>query len=354
MAKRVPKLPHGDGRRRIRRHFGAASNYGQDFTLYFPNHQQPMSADEFLKHFRFTRADIPRLRRALRVPAVVWHGDGCRIDGEEALLIFLKRMAYACRWVDLEFFFGRCEGYLSTVCSAVLDIIYPFAYHLLHEFDHRSMRKWAHTFAKAFRDVGCPIHNMVGCIDGTFREFCRPSIDGYAGPAQRRQYSGHHGGHGNNHQGVETPDGIRREMHGPFNGPTNDKKMLRESAILRRMARFLPGFCLFGDKGYHLHNIALQTMIAGDPRNLTADELAFNDFMSKMRIAVEWSFGKVVQNWAFVDFYKNQKLYKQPVAKYWFAAVLLTNCHSCLYSNQTSMYFGVPTPDLEDYLAGAY
>ncbi len=34
--------------------------------------------------------------------------------------------------------------------------------------------------------------------DGTFREFCRPSEDGYNGPAQRIQYSGHKKAHGTN------------------------------------------------------------------------------------------------------------------------------------------------------------
>ena len=48
---------------------------------------------------------------------------------------------------------------------------------------------------------------------------------------------------------------------------------------------------------------------------------------------LEWSFGKCVVLWVFCDFKKNQKLYLQPVAKYWLSAVLLTNCHSCLYGD---------------------
>ena len=69
---------------------------------------------------------------------------------------------------------------------------------------------------------------------------------------------------------------------------------------------------------------------------------------------VRWSFGKVKTLFAFVDFSKNQKLYLQPLASYWLSATLLANCHSCLYGNQTSQYFRVPTPDLEDYLAAAF
>ena len=44
----------------------------------------------------------------------------------------------------------------------------------------------------------------------------RPCKDGYAGLAQRVQYSGAKKTHGNNQQGLETPDGMIIEMHGPF------------------------------------------------------------------------------------------------------------------------------------------
>jgi hypothetical protein len=76
--------------------------------------------------------------------------------------------------------------------------------------------------------------------------------------------------------------------------------------------------------------------------------------MSKIRQPVEWSFGKIGNLFAFVDFEKNQKLYLQPVASYWQIAALLTNCHSCLYGNETSKYFRVPTPELEVYVASAF
>ena len=86
---------------------------------------------------------------------------------------------------------------------------------------------------------------------------------------------------------------------------------------------------------------------------LTPRQVRYNLVMSKLRQAVEWSFGKVTNIWAFIDFKKNQKLYLQPVAKYYLVGVLLKNCHSCMYGNQTSRYFQVPTPELEDYLANA-
>ena len=220
------------------------------------------------------------------------------------------------------------------------------------------------VFAAAFKAKGCPLPHCWALLDGTFRNFCRPAKDGYAGTAQRIQWSGHKRHHGNNHQGLETPDGIVVEMHGPFEGRTHDQRMLKESGLLERIVQYckLWAFCggvyllilfyVFGDRGYAHGNPALQVPYKGAA--LTARQTGYNLSMSKMRQPVEWSFGKVGRYFAFVDFYKNQKLYLQPVASYWQIACMLKNCHSCLYGNQTSMYFLVPTPELEEYLKNAF
>ena len=54
----------------------------------------------------------------------------------------------------------------------------------------------------------------------------------------------------------------------------------------------------------------------------------------------------------FLDFKKNQKILLQPVGKFYIVGALLTNCHTCLYSCQTSEYFGIDPPSLETYLEG--
>ncbi len=189
-----------------------------------------------------------------------------------------------------------------------------------------------------------------------FGGFCRPYIDGYNGPAQQAQYSGHKKCHGNNHQGCTTPDGILVEMHGPYSGRTNDIKMLTRSSLLDRLmhAGVYRGisYCAFGDRGYPRGNPWLHVPFSG--RHLPPPQAQYNLCMSRVRQCVEWSFGKVGILYAFVDFDKNQKLYLQPVASYWQVAALLANCHSCLYGNETAQYFGLPTPELEVYMAGAF
>ena len=72
--------------------------------------------------------------------------------------------------------------------------------------------------------------------------------------------------------------------------------------------------------------------------------------MSSVRQCVEWEFEKVVRLWAFFDFGKNLKLFLSPVGKLYIVGVLLTNCHTCLRESETSEYFQLNPPSLEEYL----
>lgn len=212
MKKKAPRLSCGEGSRRTPILFGRSSNYGMDL-------EQKLWPGEFLAHFRFAPSDIPRLVTALQIPDEIVAG-GCRIDGEEALLIFLKRFSYANRHIDLVRFFGRSVGFISTICKAVLLHLAPIANKLLMEFDHRRLQPLMKLFAAAIhaKAGGHCLDNIWAFIDGTFRAFCRPGKDGYSGMAQRAVWTKRKKKHGSNNQGIETPDGIIVEMHGPFQG----------------------------------------------------------------------------------------------------------------------------------------
>lgn len=110
-------------------------------------------------------------------------------------------------------------------------------------------------------------------------------------------------------------------------------------------------FVLYGDPAYPVSDI----LIAPYPSsNQELHARAFNRSMSAVRQAVEWGFAKVIQQFAFVDFSKNQKCELQDVGGMYNAAVLLTNCHTCLYGSQTNQYFGITPPTLEQYLSWFY
>ena len=73
--------------------------------------------------------------------------------------------------------------------------------------------------------------------------------------------------------------------------------------------------------------------------------------MSSHRIAVEWNFGSVSSNFAFVNYPSNTKVYNciylLPIGLYYKVTVLMSNCNACLYGNQVNTYFGTQPPQLE-------
>jgi hypothetical protein len=183
---------------------------------------------------------------------------------------------------------------------------------------------------------------------------CVLSVGGYNGLAQQSVYSGHKKCHGHNNQGIITPDGIIVEMYGPFQGRTNDMRMLFSSGLLARCFQhcWVNGvlYYLYGDKGYNRGHPCLQVPIGGPAGALTPAQQHYNGQLSRVRISVEWGFGKVKGLFAYVDYKKCMRLYGNPVMSYWQCAVLLTNCHTCLYGSLTSQYYDVPPPYVEDYL----
>ena len=106
------------------------------------------------------------------------------------------------------------------------------------------------------------------------------------------------------------------------------------------------------------------TIVYGDPEyqmcryvmapykgiELSNDEINFRTTMAQYRIIVEWAFGKVINEWACLDYNKKLNLFLKPVAKYYEVGVLLSNFRSCMYSNQSIQTFEVPVPSLAEYL----
>ncbi|KXS15640.1 hypothetical protein M427DRAFT_98749 [Gonapodya prolifera JEL478] len=109
--------------------------------------------------------------------------------------------------------------------------------------------------------------------------------------------------------------------------------MNRGACIPIRNAAHLPdGRCiqLYGDPAYGQNPFIIAPFCSA---RITAIQAMHNADMSAVRIAIEQCFGKVLALFAWVDFKKNQKLLLQPLGLYYKVAVLLTNCHTCLYGS---------------------
>lgn len=152
-------------------------------------------------------------------------------------------------------------------------------------------------------------------------------------------------------QSVHAPNGLIAHLFGPIEGRRHDAFMLGESGLIHILQRFRKPngepYIIYGDPAYgNTRNILAPFRGA----RLTADQQEFNSQMSKVRCSVEWGFGKIIQNFAYLDFKKNLKVLLQSVAKYYVVGVLLTNCHTCLYGSPTSTSFNLDPPSLETYL----
>ena len=153
-------------------------------------------------------------------------------------------------------------------------------------------------------------------------------------------------------QSVHAPNGLILNMFGPIEGRRHDTFMLDVSGIMDKLRRIQQTngepYVIYGDPAYGITDSILAPFPGVD---LTVAQKEFNKRMSKVRVSVEWGFGKIAQYFAFLDIKKNQKILLQPIAKYYLVGSLLTNCHTCLYGSQTSSYFDVQPPSLETYLS---
>ena len=214
------------------------------------------------------------------------------LDTIEGLCIALKRVAYPCRYVDLFPRFGRPVSQLCMVTNSVVDHIYDTFCYLLTSLDQPWLsQNKVQLFVGAISNKGAALDNCRGFADGTVRPVCRPKQD------QRAVYNGHKRVHTIKVQSLVTPNGLSATVFGSVEGRCHDSAILAMSGLLEQLEQhsFRPDghpLCIYGDPAYP-HRVHLQCPFARRP-DLTADEQAFNQSMSKVRICVEWVFGDVV------------------------------------------------------------
>ena len=104
--------------------------------------------------------------------------------------------------------------------------------------------------------------------------------------------------------------------------------------------------CVYGDPAYPLR-IHLQAPYRQG--RLTQQMEDYNKAMSEVRVSVEWLFGDIINSFKFLDNKKNLKIGLSSVGKMYIVCALLRNAITCLYGNQTSEFFDLEPPTLEEY-----
>lgn len=156
--------------------------------------------------------------------------------------------------------------------------------------------------------------------------------------------------HALKYQSLLLPNGMIFNLFGAVPGRRHDGHMLAKSRLLQtlevRFHQYVDPPHIYGDSGYPLRKFLI-TPFKG---RLNRSEKKVNKKMSSLRIAVEWGFAKILQLFPFNDYKKNLKVGKQKVAEIYKVSIILSNCHTCLYSSQVCEYFDCDPPLLEDYL----
>ena len=165
-------------------------------------------------------------------------------------------------------------------------------------------------------------------------------------------YNGHKRVHALKFQSVVTPNILIANLFGPVEGRRHDSGMLAMSGLLPQLQNMSvsptgQAMCIYGDPAYP-HRIHIKCPFAHQ-QVLSPAEQAFNESMSKVRVSVEWVFGDVVNYYKFTDFKKNLKIGLSAVGKTYIICALLRNALTCLYGNNTSRFFDVKPPTLEEY-----
>ncbi|CAH3017456.1 unnamed protein product [Porites evermanni] len=305
-----------------------------------------MNSAECKAEFRVEKHDLPRLVAALQLPPVFKCEQRSICDDMEGLCILLKRVAYPCRLSDLIPRFGRPVSVLSLISNDVIDYIYDVHGHRITQWNRDLLNPGAlQRYAEAISGKGGPLDNCFGFVDGTVRPISRPN------ERQRIVYNGHKRVHALKFQSLSLPNGLIGNLFGPVEGRKHDAGMLNDSGLLRDLQQYAynpaaQAMCIYGDLAYPLR-VHLQTPFRRVP--LTPLMQDYNEAMSALRISVEWLFGDVINSFKFLDYKKNLKIGLSSVGKMYVVCALLRNAITCLYGNNTSDYFGIEPPSLEQY-----
>ena len=141
-------------------------------------------------------------------------------------------------------------------------------------------------------------------------------------------------------------------LFGPVEGRRHDSRKLAMSGLLDQLQQhsFSPdgqALCIYGDSAYP-HRLHLQRPFARRAA-IAHNEMAFNQSINQVRIAVEWVFGDIINYFKFLDFKENLKIGLSAVGKFYVDSALVRNALTCLYGNSTSNFVQLDPPALNEY-----
>lgn len=310
-----------------------------------------LSELECVSKFRFEKRDIGTVVDGINWYEGVTKRSRYRCDPVTATCVVLRKLAAPVRWFDVELEFGMRSSHLSEVFWEVVECFVSCRSHVL---DVRAafMRSRAELYAAAIEYMGAPLDRCVGFLDCTKIRMTRP---GGANVNQRSCYSGHKRMHCLMYMTITTPDGLMFALHGPVEGRRHDLTLMRQSGWEEVLADVLDiegvQYYVYADSAFTVRPY-LQAPFGTVGASVA--ELDFNRRMCGVRVAVEWNYKDLKQQWSSNDFSRQLKVRMAPIALLYKASAILLNMRTCLYKGgQTGSYFAVQAPSVTEYLWNA-
>jgi nuclease HARBI1 len=326
------------------------------------------SNEECWTYLRFRKSDIWRLFELCGFPNEILCSNGLRCSGQYAFCLMLYRLAYPTRLHTLQSTFGRDHSQISRIFNAAIDFMYQHHRQKVQgnldwyadRFDLYNaaiLKKILNMGANPYAGyVPNELVDIFAFLDGTGLEIARL----YGGVnLQNPFWNGYMHGHYIIFQGISFPDGMT-VIEGPEPGYYTDTMVWRDCEIRHTLRNIMQDrqaagqrwLKLYADKIYSTNDLITAAYSLRDNRlGLQQWMKTNNRIMSAIRVAVEWSFGKIVGQSKFVTFGRAMTLQRCPVSKLYHVAVLLANAHTCMYGGQHLSYFGVVPPTVEEYFS---
>jgi hypothetical protein len=301
----------------------------------------------FVSWFRFEREEVALIIRELNLPDFIISSERDRGRTFDVFCLLCAKYAFPVRYCQLIREFARSAPAMSRLIKSLRQLLYSRFKDRLRHPPPLDAEQCACFASKCRAICGHPV--VVGFIDGTVREICRPTH------LQGAMYSGKDRIHSLKYQAINTPDGMIRHLAGPFPGSRHDQWMLRESGILEWIAEFPKQqgtnwpHVIYADLGYSVVPGCIEVPYHDEAINVM--HAAYNDAMASARISIEWAFGAILRHWASLRYVPSQQLLSnRKIGQVYFVAAFLTNCLNCLKPNQTAQYFKCQPPSLDAYL----